>query len=106
MCSPRATGSKQANATIRARWRGGNRGVPPRSFGAGIGQQPRQAVAPIALPGPPDRGLFALHLGGDGLGPLAVGDRQDDPRPLHLEPGRGLTASEVEEDRVIMRPDR
>jgi hypothetical protein len=47
-----------------------------------------------------------LHPVSDGLGPLAVGDRQDDPRPLHLEPRRGLTVSQVEEDRVIMGLDR
>ena len=105
MCSPRATGSKQANATIWARWRGGNRGEAPRSVRASICEQPRQAVASIALAGPPDRGLFALHLGRDGAGPFAGRDRQDDPRPLHLEPGGGLTASEVEEDRFIIGPD-
>src|SRR5271168_3296950 len=95
MCSPRANGSKQANATIWARWRGGNRGVSPRSLAASIGEQPRHAVASITLAGPPDRGLFALHLGSDGLGPLASRDRQDDPRPLHLEPRGGLTVSEL-----------
>jgi hypothetical protein len=80
--------------------------VSPRSFGASIDEQSRQAIASITLAGSPDRGLFALHLGGDGLGPLAGRDRQEDPRPLHLKPGRGLTMSEVEEDRVIMGPDR
>ena len=79
--------------------------MAPRSFRASIGEQPRQAVASITLAGSPDRGLFALHLAGDGLSPLASRDRQDDPRPLHLEPGGGLTVSMSEEDRVIMRPD-
>src|SRR5262245_10587136 len=86
MCNPRATGSRHASATIWARWRGGNRDVASRSSGAPIGEQPRQAIAPITPAGPPDCGLLALHLAGDGFGPLAVGDRQDDPRPLHLEP--------------------
>ncbi len=105
MCSPRANGSKQANSTIWARWRGGNRGVSPRSFRASIGEQPRQAVVSITFARSPDRGLFALHLDGDGLGLLASRDRQDDPRPLYLEPRGGLTVSEVEEDRMIMPPD-
>jgi hypothetical protein len=47
-----------------------------------------------------------LHLAGDGRDPLAVGDRQDDPRPLDLEPRGGLTVSQVYEDRVIMGADR
>lgn len=85
---------------------GGNRDGTPRSFSPSISEQPGQAVGSITLAGPPDRGLVALHLDGDGLGPLAVGDRQDDPRPLHLEPGRALTVSQVEEDGVIMGPDR
>jgi hypothetical protein len=65
---------------------GGNRDAASRSLGAPIGEQPRQAIASITTAGPPDRDLLALHLVGDGLGPLTVGDRQDDPRPLHLEP--------------------
>ena len=59
----------------------------------------------IALAGPPDRGRIALHLVGDGRDPSAGRDSQDNPRPLHLEPGEGLTVSELEEDRFIIGPD-
>jgi hypothetical protein len=36
---------------------------------------------------PPDRGPVAFQVSGDLLDRLAVGDGQDDPRVLDLEPG-------------------
>jgi hypothetical protein len=46
-----------------------------------------------------------LHLVGAGRDPSAGRDSQYNPRPLHLEPGGGLTVSELEEDRFIIGPD-
>src|SRR5215831_11321834 len=86
MCKPLATGSRQASWTIWARWRGGN---PPGAAGAGRrGQQPGQAALLVAAAGPPDGGLIALHLEGDGAGGHASGAGQDDAGPPDLIPGR------------------
>src|SRR5947208_830259 len=89
MCSPLAIGSRQARATIWARCRGGNplgaAGPDRRCEQSG---QPLPLVAPA---GPPDGGLVALDLRGDGavMQPLGVG--QDDAGTAHLEPGQGIT---------------
>src|SRR5436190_5271807 len=77
-CNPRAMGSRQARATICARWRGGN---PQRMSGvsaAVIGEQARQARLLVALAGPPDGGLIALHALGDAASPLAGRDGEHD----------------------------
>src|SRR5512135_1528101 len=101
MCRPSATGSSQASATIRARWRGGNRGGPPRVPVSPIVEQTGQAVAVVASAGPPDGGLVALHLGGDVPGPCARREGPDDPCPLDLEEGQDLAVSDLAEDRFI-----
>jgi hypothetical protein len=105
MCSPSATGSRQASATIWARWRGGNGGGPTRPPVPPIVEQTGQAVLTVAPAGPPDRGLVALHLVGDGPGPCARREGQDEPRALDLEEGQDLAMSDLAEDRFISGPD-
>src|SRR6185437_9762696 len=75
MCSPLATGSRQARATIWARWRGGN---PTGTSGSGWrGEQSGQAAPLVAAAGPPDGGLVALHLKSDRAVVHAPGVGQD-----------------------------
>src|SRR5512135_582855 len=93
MCRPLATGSRQASSTICARWRGGNPLGAARIPLAVVGEQGRQAGLLITSAGPPDGGLIALHLSGDGLPPLTGGDGQDDSSPADLIPGQGSTPS-------------
>src|SRR6516162_7447997 len=82
MCSPSATGSRQANSTIRARCRGGNhlRAPHPRI----IQQEFRQPAVFVATTDPPDSGRVAFQAGGDGLDRFASGDSQGDPGMLDL----------------------
>src|SRR5437588_7263272 len=71
MCSPSATGSKQASSTIWARWRGGNlRGAPAAGE---VGQESRQATLFIAAAEAPDGGRVTAHPRGDLLHPLPPG---------------------------------
>jgi hypothetical protein len=85
MCSPSATGSRQASSTIWARCGGGNLLRPPL---AGFVQQELAEPAPlVAAADAPDGGAVALQPGGDIAGALAGGDGQDDSGVLHLEPG-------------------
>src|SRR5262249_25847809 len=85
-CSPRATGTRQANSTICARWRGGNLLRPPR---AGVVQQEVAQPAPlVAAADAPDGGRVAFHPGSNGRDRLTGGDGQDDARMLDLEPGQ------------------
>src|SRR5262245_57151133 len=86
ICSPSATGSKQANSTIWARWRGGNL---LRAAQAGIIEQEfRQAALFVAAAHPPDRGRVAFQSAGDGLDRFTSGNGQDDACVLDLEPGQ------------------
>src|SRR5205823_13544761 len=75
MCSPSATGSRQAKATIWACWRGGNPGRAARPLGPF--EEPAYARVAVAPAGAPHRAHVALQAGGDGRGPLPRGDRQD-----------------------------
>jgi hypothetical protein len=68
-------------------------------------EQTAQAVLAVALAGPPDRGLVALHLSGDVHGPCARREGQDNPRPLDLEEGQDLAVNDLAEDRFISGPD-
>src|SRR4051812_41201323 len=76
MCSPLATGSRQASWTIRALCRGGNLQRPPR---AGVVQQEFGKAAPlVASAHSPDGGPVAFQASCDGPDRLAPGDGKDD----------------------------
>src|SRR3954470_18120519 len=83
VCSPGATGSRQASWMIWARWRGGNPLGAPRAVG--VGQQPSEAVLLVAAAEAPDGGGIALPAGGDAVDRFASGDCQDDTGALDLE---------------------
>src|SRR5689334_19395643 len=76
MCSPLATGSRQARATIWAFCRGGNLQGPPRTWA--VQQQFRKSAPLVAPADPPDGRPVALEACGDGLYRLTASDRQDD----------------------------
>src|SRR5579864_4749281 len=96
MCSPSATGSRQASSTIWARCRGGNLLRPPQ---AGVVQQellqPTLLVAPAEAP---DGGPITLQPGGDLADALAGGHGEDDAGMLHLEPCQAATAGNGVQD--------
>src|SRR5437016_5061796 len=99
MCSPSAIGSRQASATIWARWRGGNLlGTPAAGV---IRQEPGQAALRVAAADAPDRGPVAFQAGGDGLDRFARGDGQDDTGMLDLVPGEVSAPSHGLQDREI-----
>ena len=85
MCSPRATGSRQASWMIWARWRGGNPPGTPRAVG--VGQQPSEAVLLVVAAEAPDSGGIALPARGDAVDRFASGNGQDDTGTLDLEEG-------------------
>ena len=85
-CKPLATGSRQANSTIWARWRGGNLLGMSRAWI--VGQDVLQATFSVALADPPDGGAIALQTTGDLAGTLSSGNGQDDPGMLDLEPSQ------------------
>jgi hypothetical protein len=68
-------------------------------------EQTDRAVLTMAPAGPPDRGLVALHLGGDVPSPRARREGQNDPRALDLEEGQDLAVSDLAEDRFISGPE-
>src|SRR5512142_3107471 len=103
MCSPLATGSRQASWTIWARWRGGN--PVGMSRPAGRGQEPRQPGLLVAPARPPDGGLVALHLEGDRAGPHASGVGEHDPSTPDLIPGQRLAVGDLLECRQVNRGD-
>src|SRR5437588_3059866 len=76
MCSPRATGSRQASWMIWARCRGGKPLGAARAVG--VGQQAGEAVLLVAAAVAPDGGGVARPAGGDGVDGFAGGDGQDD----------------------------
>ena len=79
-------GSRQANSTVWARWRGGNLLRPTQ---AGLVQQ--EGVQPALLvtaADTPDRGRVTLQAGSDGRDGLTGGHSQDDAGMLDLEPGQ------------------
>ena len=86
MCRPSAIGSRQANSTIWARWRGGNLLETPE---AGlVRQEAVQSVLLVTAADTPDRGPVAFQPGGHCLDRLASGDGEDDAGVLDLEPGQ------------------
>ena len=96
ICSPSATGSRQASSTIRARCRGGNLLGTPE---AGVVQQEFFQSAPLVTAADaPDGGPVALHPGGDRLDRLPGGDGQHDPGVLDLEPGQAATVGHALQD--------
>src|SRR5262245_33371135 len=103
MCSPSATGSRQASSTIWARCRGGNllraphAGVVQQEFG-----QPAALVAPADAP---DGGPIALQTGRDSVDSFPAGDGQDDAGMLHLEPTQAAAAGDGLQDRQVRRRD-
>ena len=96
ICSPSATGSRQASSTIRARCRGGNLLGTPE---AGVVQQEFFQSAPLVTAADaPDGGRVALHPGGDGRDRLAGGNGQDDAGMLDLEPSQAAAPGHRLED--------
>src|SRR4051812_25756747 len=93
MCNPSAMGSRQANATIRARCRGG--GNPLGAAAAGeVAEQAAQATLLVAATEPPDGGGVALVECGRIQGPLAAGDGQCDASALDGGEGKGAALGE------------
>jgi hypothetical protein len=103
MCSPLATGSRQASWTIWARWRGGN--PVGMSRPARRGQEPCQPRLLVPTARPPDGGLIALHLEGDRARPHASCVGEHDASPSDLIPGQGLATGDLLECRQINRGD-
>ena len=90
MCSPSAIGSRQANATIGARWRGRNLlGTPNAGL---VQQEVMQPALLVAAVDSPDGGPVTLQPGGDGLDRFPSGDGQHDAGMLDLKPGEATTA--------------
>jgi hypothetical protein len=59
-----------------------------------IGEQARQAELLVALAGPPDGGLIALHALGHAAAPLSGRDGEHNPRTANLVPGQGPSPSD------------
>ena len=90
MCNPSAIGSRQASATIWARWRGGNLlGTPLAGV---VHQESLQAALLVAAANAPDGGPITLQPGCDIADALASGNGEDDPGVLHLEPSQMATS--------------
>ena len=104
MCSPSATGSRQASSTIWAALEGGKSGRGARIAPRRSASSP-PARSLVAAAGPPDGGRVALQAVGDGLAAFASGDGQDDAGMLDLEPGEGITPSDPPQDPIIGRCD-
>src|SRR3954468_14848172 len=99
-CNPRATGSRQASCTTRARWRGGK---PLRASRAVRFPQHRIQPAPlVAATDAPDRGRVALHPEGHDPDALPRGDAQQDARVLHLGPRQRTAPGDGLEERDIV----
>ena len=99
MCSPSATGSRQASSTIWARCRGGNLLRPPQS---GVVQQKLlQPALLVATTDSPDGGPVTFRLGGDGLDRFAGSDGQDDTSVLDLKPSQASVVSHGLQDGEI-----
>jgi hypothetical protein len=60
----------------------------------------------VAATETPDRGRIAPHLCGDLLHPLALSDREHNPRVLDLEEGQRSTPGDLLKDRLITRSER
>ena len=104
MCSPLATGSRQASWTIRARCRGGNPFGPARTVWCR--HQPVHAPPFVQAAGPPDRGAIAFHPIGDCIDPLAAGDRQHGAGTADLKPWQRLATGDLSQGGGILRPER
>ena len=103
MCSPSATGSRQASSTIWARCRGGNLLRAPQ---AGVVQQELLQPTPlVAAADAPDGGPVALQPGCDIVDTLSASDGQDNAGMLHLEPRQATTTGNGFQDRPIRRRD-
>ena len=90
MCSPSATGSRQANSTIWARWRGGNLlGTPQERL---VQQEFLQAALLVAATDTPDGGPITLQAGGDGLDGFPCSNGQHNAGMLDLKEGQVATA--------------
>src|SRR5262245_9680408 len=85
MCSPRASGSKQASWMICVRCRGGNPLGAPRALG--VSQEAVEAVLLIAAAVAPDGGGIALPARSDAVDRFASRDGQDNAGTLDLEEG-------------------
>src|SRR3954447_9795796 len=103
-CSPRATGSRQASCTTRARCRGGKPFGPARTVRCR--HQPLHSPPFVEAAGAPDRGAVASHPIGNGIDPLPVGDRQHGAGAADLEPWQRLAAGDLSQGGGIPRPER
>jgi hypothetical protein len=101
MCSPLATGSRQANRTISARWRGGNPGGSPGSLRRC--EEAGQARALVATADPPDGRGVVLRLDGQQLDRFPGSNAEDDPRSLDLIPGQRPTPGDLLQYRNVMK---
>src|SRR5262249_46655117 len=99
-CSPYALGSRQANCTIWARWRGGK---PLRAAGAwGFRKDAVEAALLIATADAPNGGRIATRLPGHVLDAPPLSDVQEDLGMLDLEPGVRAAAGQGFQDRNII----
>lgn len=99
MCNPLASGSRQANSTIWACWRGGNLlGV---SRARVVGQDVPQPTFPVAPADPPNGGPVALQAAGDVAGVLPGSDGQDDPGVLDLELSQSMVVRDELQQRSV-----
>ena len=103
MCSPLATGSRQASSTIWALCRGGN--LLGASLARVVQQELPQPALFVAAADPPHSGTVALQAGGQGFDTLPGGDGQDDAGMLDLKPSQVATASHGLEDGDVRRQD-
>jgi len=86
MCSPLATGSRQASWTIWARCRGGN--LLGTAHAGSLQQEFLQAALLVTAAGTPDGGPTTLQTGSNRLAGFPRGDSQHDTGTLDLEEGQ------------------
>src|SRR5208337_1393757 len=84
MCSPLAIGSKQANCTIWARYRGGK--LLGAAGARGLPQHTVKTAILVAAAYTPHGGGIALRLHGHVLDSLPASDAQEDLSVLDLKP--------------------
>ena len=99
MCNPLAIGSRHANSTIRARWRGGN--LLGMSRARIVGQDVPYATLSITTADAPDGGAIALQAVGDLADALSGGHGQNDPGMLDLEPSQATVVRDELQDRNV-----
>src|SRR5688500_3928963 len=104
MCNPSAMGSRQANATIWARCRGGNLLRP--SLAGVVQQEFLQPALLVAAADAPDGGATTLQPTGHILDTLPSRDGQYDAGVLDLEPGQAPAAGDGFQNGAVRSGDR